>query len=212
MFNVNSKVKILIILVITVLGLSIGFAAFSSTLTISSTADIVPETGSFNVGLSKISGGLLAGNISPTINSNNSTANDINISNDNSSLLISGASVVFRNSGTVTYTFYAYNAGQYVAYLNSVVFNNVTGTNSFKRCEAISGTTQQQLTTACNSLSYQITIGSSTYTSTNANISNHELGIGDSETIVITITNNANEITNFSFEFGTIDITYGSID
>lgn len=47
--NRKSKLIILIALVVSVCAMSIGFAAFSATLTISSSATVIPDDGGFAV-------------------------------------------------------------------------------------------------------------------------------------------------------------------
>jgi hypothetical protein len=50
----NSKVIAIVALCIGVVGLSLGFAAFSNTLTISSSATVAPDASTFNVDFSAV--------------------------------------------------------------------------------------------------------------------------------------------------------------
>ena len=140
---------ILIMTLVSVLGLTIAFAAFSSTLTISSSANVTPELGEFKVVFSSKSDSLSTTGVTVT-KTGNATAGTPTIDNSGNPT-ISGISANFTSPGEkVEYTFYARNAGNYDAYLSSVVFNNIKGKTSFKECVAGTGTTSSLVSAACN--------------------------------------------------------------
>ena len=220
----STKAKILIISVIafTILVMSLGFAFFSGTLNIKPSADISPDATTFNVGLSTSSSEIIQGSVIPSViysedyfNNKMVSASTATISTRGEISTIENLGVTFTEPGqSVTYTFYAYNAGKYVAYLNSVAFNNVEDESSFKVCEPVSGTTSEDTIDACNSITVSVTIGSDTYTSQNMNINNHSLGIGASDTIVVTISySGENDLDGDVYvKYGSITLTYSSAD
>ena len=152
----------LVITLISVLGLSIVFAAFSSTLTVKSNATITPDSGEFKVVFSSSSTSLATTGVSIT-KTGNASAETPTINNDGNPS-ISGLKATFTSPGEkVEYTFYARNVGSYDAYLSSIVFDNIKGKTSFKECVAGTGTTSSLVASACNGIKVTIeyTSGSS---------------------------------------------------
>lgn len=219
----NYKILTIIILVIGVLGISIGFALFSSELLIKSKANVNPNASAFKVGFSTTSGSLVQGEVEPAITYTSSIYNDkmVNASNaliDNSTDVstIRNLSAVFTSPGqSVTYTFYAYNEGEYKAYLNSIKFNNATGESSPKVCIPKNGTSSSEAAQACNNITLSIKVGNDTYTSSNQDINLHTLNSKASEEVVVTISYaGEEELSNgdFTVKYGDISLTYSSID
>ena len=62
----GGKAIAIVALLIGVVGLTIGFAAFSNTLTISSSAEYNPDSNVFNVDFSSSSASVVDGNLAPT--------------------------------------------------------------------------------------------------------------------------------------------------
>ena len=62
-------------LLVAIIGLSIGFAAFTNTLTIRSTADVHPDSSNMRIVWSTSTSSATAGNISPSNSSYGGTAN-----------------------------------------------------------------------------------------------------------------------------------------
>ena len=231
----STKVIAIVALLIGVVGLTVGFAAMSSTLTISSSADVTPDENDFTVQFSTtantITGTTVEGSTSPS-NVANFTAEDATINNGTKSSTISGLEAHFTEPGqTVTYTFHAVNGGKYTAYLNNVVFGKATGAtgNEFKVCNAGENTTERTvnggsgLTGACAGINLKISIGTMsnlTPESTDLDaISNHSLApfgtAGNSEEIVVTITyaeGSERADGDFDVKFGDITLTYDAVD
>ena len=88
--NRSTQLIAIIALVVGIIGLSVGFASFSSVLSIKSSADVKPDKDSFTVVFSTEPG------------------------------------------QKAVYSFYAYNAGELTAYLNSIIYSNVVGQTSSK--------------------------------------------------------------------------------
>ncbi len=79
-YNKRNTTLILIITIVSVLGLSIAFAAFSSSLTVKSNATITPDSGNFKVVFSSKSDSLSTTNVSVT-KTENATAGTPTIDN-----------------------------------------------------------------------------------------------------------------------------------
>ena len=203
---------ILIMTLVSVLGLTIAFAAFSSTLTISSSANVTPESGEFKVVFSSKSDSLSTTGVTVT-KTGNATAGTPTIDNSGNPT-ISGISANFTSPGEkVEYTFYARNAGNYDAYLSSVVFNNIKGKTSFKECVAGTGTTSSLVASACNGIKVTTTVLSDVYTETTLNITGHTLKKSSSEVVKVTIEyTSGSSVADgpFRIDFGNIYLTYGS--
>lgn len=163
----------IIAVVVAVLGLSLGFAAFSNTLTIKSSAEVNPDESIFNVDFSKKSDSVDDSNITPVLNPtgvSGFTATDGVIDNsDSGNAVIKNLHAVFTKPGQkATYSFYTKNAGDLKAYLKSVTFSTVSGESTIKKCVAKSGggATQSLVDRACNGISLTVTVGSEDFTST----------------------------------------------
>lgn len=107
----NSKIVLLVLLVLVVVGTSIGFASFSKTFTIStSNATVAQATDPFATGL-----------YMTVADSNNGTVSDLG-GGTSKGVTWSGLTGTINDSTrTITYTAQMNNASTYIAYLNSVV-------------------------------------------------------------------------------------------
>ena len=203
---------ILIITLVSVLGLSIAFAAFSSSLTVKGNATITPDSGNFKVVFSSSSTSLSTTNVSVT-KTGNATASTPTIDNSENPT-IKNLSASFTAPGEkVEYIFYARNEGSYDAYLSSVVFNNIKGKTSFKECVAGDGATSSLVSAACNGIKVTTTVLSTSYTDTTLNITNHVLKKSNSEVVKVTIEyTSGSSVADgpFTINFGNVYLTYGS--
>ena len=141
------------------------------------------------------------------------------IYNDDEMPIIKDLTATFTGAGqSVSYIFYAYNAGAYDAYLTNIKFNNVDGESSSKVCTAIdsSSVTSSLLEATCNDINVSIDVGATTTVMGSTNdISGHILGRGIFEEIVVTISyaDNSNLADgDFKVEFGDIGLTYSTVD
>ena len=202
----------LVITLISVLVLSIVFAAFSITLTVKSNATITPDSGEFKVVFSSSSTSLATTGVSIT-KTGNASAETPTINNDGNPS-ISGLKATFTSPGEkIEYTFYARNVGSYDAYLSSIVFDNIKGKTSFKECIAGTGTTSSLVASACNGIKVTTTVLSTSYTDTTLNITNHVLKKNNSELVKVTIEyTSGSSVADgpFTIKFGKIYLTYGS--
>ena len=208
----NKQITTLAILLVAVVGLSIGFAAFSNILTISSSATVTPNASTFNVDFSSSATSVVTNSITPTVVG--ATAEAATIDNTGNPT-IKNLKANFTEPGqSVTYTFYAYNAGEYEAFLTNVKYINVEGEESNKVCTPATGTTAALVTAACDDIS--VTVKADTVTATGTQtVSGKSLAKGASHTITVTISyaeNGDRADGDFTVEFGNISLTYKPVD
>ena len=213
----NSKTLIFLALIVGVIGLSIGFAAFSGLLTIEEEAYVKPDNKFFKVNFSSSATALQTDSIEPTKSATTIEATPANINND-SIPTITGIRATFTEPGqSVTYNFHTYNSGKYQAFLKSVVFNNIENETLSKKCIPIAGSniTEDLLTKACNDIKVSIKVKDTLFNSSNNNITAHTLPINTSEPIELKLEyqNNNNFVDgDFKIELGSISLNYSSID
>ena len=176
----NQKLQI-IALIVAIVGLGIGFAAFSNTLTISQSATVTPDSGNFKVVFTKTSGTEDTGAIVPTKSVNTLTATNGTIDQTNK-LTLTNLGVTFTDPGQyVEYNLYVYNAGAYIAHLNSVTYRGT------KSCTPANNTVNY-VDQACQSISMTVKIGSTTtYSQTTQDITGQSLNPGASTPVKIRI-------------------------
>ena len=212
----SSRVIAVVALCVAVVGLSLGFAAFSNSLTISSDANVKPDASTFNVDFSSSESDLATDSIVPVKEPSNLVAGEATIDNSTNPT-VKGLSATFTKPGDkVTYTFYARNVGEYVAYLNSINFNNVLSGSTPKKCTAGEGTTDSLVQAACDDITLSVKVGSeSEVTGTNGSITGHTLAKNTSETIIVEIEYAAGGDRadgDFTVKFGDISLVYSSVD
>ena len=219
--NRNVKIIAIAALLVAVVGVSIGFAAFSRTLTITAGAAVTPSD-NFNVVFSKSSssvvttGGVDASSKTP----NDLTTTTATISNDAAGgPELSTLHATFTAPGqSATYTFYAYNNSSYDAYLTNIVF-----TPAATKCSAAQNSTVTTglMNSACNDVSIKITIGSGDANTTDVTatktVSSHTLAAGQAELVTVVLA--YNQVANqtladgaFDVDFGTIQLKYKTVD
>ena len=150
--NRKQKLLMIIALVVGIASLSIGFAAFATTLNISSSASVTPNSDAFSVKFSTSRDSLVTGSVIPSENQYN-----LNVSNgviiNSSSPIISGLSVTFTEPGqSVAFDVYVRNEGQYTAYLN-----NITSLGE-KTCQGEPGTNKELVQSACYDINRVINV------------------------------------------------------
>lgn len=204
----NKKI-ILIVLVLVVVGLSIGFAAFGSQLTINSSASVTMDGSTFKVGFSDSQSGLTGTTTTSTKVGTGVTAAEGKFENNN--LTISGLSASFTGPGqSVTWKAYAYNDGQFDAFLKSVTVGKITCV-----ADSESGTTQAYVDEAAKGISIKVSVGGDVYPTTNANITNSKLEIGKAKEVLITLEyadGSAIADGDFDVQIEPIQLNYSSVD
>ncbi len=217
----KARITAIVALVIGVLGLSLGFAAFSNTLTIKSSAEVTPDDSIFNVDFSSSSSAIATDPVVATLNPTGVTGfTATNATIDNSSdPVIQNLHATFTEPGQkATYTFYTRNIGALKAYLNNINFKNVTNGSTTKVCTAQTGTTQSLVDAACNGISIKLTLGSENFTTSTprasfATATAHDLEVNASETVTVEIsyaTGSSQADGDFDVSFGDIELIYAS--
>lgn len=214
----SSKVIAIVALLVAVVGLSVGFAAFSSTLTISSSANVTPNSDTFKVVFSSNDTTLTTEAVNGNVTGTGASATAATINNDTNPT-ISGLAATFTEPGQkVVYTFYAHNSGEYEAFLKSVTYANVKDAASSKVCTPGRDTTAALVTSACDAISVKVNVGTTSTTSTTsstADITNHKLAKAAFEPVTVTIeyaADGARADGDFSVAFGDVSLVYSSVD
>lgn len=213
----NGRTIALISLIVCVLGLAIGFAAYSGTVEIAHYPGLGPDKDSFMVEFSPIAGKPTSNipdeiyTIKPKVSSDKVKANAIIAKNSK----ISGFYAEFNSPGqSVEYKFYAYNSGKYDAFLNGIAFTNVFGYYSPKKCVSFNNDSTVQK--ACEGISISIKVGQEAKVkSSMANISNHLLPKKEAEEIIVTISYEKGSTvahSPFRVYFGDIYLAYSTVD
>ncbi len=209
----------IVAILLAVIGISLGFAAFSTSLKISSSATVQPED-TFRVEFSTKDGSLLEGAVTPTTSPEEDgiTASNATITNQGNQVKITGLHVVFTKPGqSATYTFYIANTGKYDAYLKEIIYANVSSESSKKTCtpkveSTLSSSSQQ----ACNGILLKVKVGENLEkTDTDSAITNHLLSKGKYEKIEVTISYEKEATMaddSFDVKFGDVTLTYKSTD
>ena len=213
--NRSGQFIALLALIVAIVGVSVGFAAFSSALSIQSSANVKPDQSTLNVDFSSSDTAVVTNAIKPTTTPTTVVATDATIDNSTDPV-IRNLSATFKEPGQkAVYTFYAYNAGELEAFLKSIVYENVSSETSNKVCTAGEGTTDALVQKACEGISLKVKVGTEAETSSGiASISNHSLGKAKSEEITVTL-EYASDATradgDFTVSFGDVTLNYSSV-
>lgn len=213
--NRSGQFIALLALIVAIVGVSVGFAAFSSALSIQSSANVKPDQNTLNVDFSSSATAVETNAIKPTTTPDTVVATDATIDNSTDPV-IRNLSATFKEPGQkAVYTFYAYNAGELEAFLKSIVYENVSSETSNKVCTAGEGTTDALVQKACKGISLKVKVGTEAETSSGiASISNHSLGKAKSEEITVTL-EYASDATradgDFTVSFGDVTLNYSSV-
>lgn len=197
----NRKI-ILIVLLIAVLALSIGFAAFTSKLRIQSGATVTPDPTAFKVVFSSSATSSIEGT---PIYGGKASGGTI----DKGATTISGLNANFTAPGQeATWTFYAFNDGEYNAFLNAVTVGTIS-------CIADEGTDPVKVTEASKGIKLKVSVGGKEYTSSDNAIDSHGLTKNTGEQVIVTLTYEEGSTTvdgNFDVIIGDITLEYNSAD
>ena len=197
------KKTILLVLLLVVVGLSIGFAAFSSNLTIRSSATVKPDASTFKVVFSASATESVGGSVVTDGNYASGGTFDANTTT------LEGLTATFTEPGQVaTWEIYSFNAGAYDGYLNTVTLGEIT-------CSAKTGTTDSMVQEAAKGIKLKVSAGDAIYDATTEGISGHILEQGKGEKIVVTLTYQAGSAIadgDFEVSIGDIKLGYDSVD
>ena len=211
--NKSYKMIAIIAILVGAIGVAVGYSAFSSTLKITSSAEVTPDSDKFSVVFSSSDQSVQTNNITPTLNKTVTgfSATAATIDNTTGDPTVSNLKATFTEPGqSATYSFYAYNAGEYIAYLKKIEFDGS------KTCTARQGTTQSLVTSACNGISLSVQVGSENATTSTVNsITSHGLAVDTAEAVTVVITyasESAIADGDFDVSFPDIKLTYKSVD
>ena len=206
--NRKQKILMIIALVASIASLSIGFAAFSTTLSISSNATVTADSANFGVKFSTSKDSLVVSEVTPSSKTTGISTTDGVIDNSGSPT-IKGLSATFTNPGQYAeYTFYARNEGEYTAYLNNI---NFLGN---KTCTAETGTTDSLVQSACSYITITATVAGTTYSETTP-ITGHSLATDSGEEIIVRLEYDSTGPSvdgPFSITFPNVALVYSTID
>ena len=214
--NKSSKGIAIVASLVAIIGLSIGFAAFTRDLTITTDTTTVNQKNSLSVvfssSLSTVATNDVVGSILPDPTPTGVSASNATINNgDGSAPNIRGFAATFTEPGqSVTYEFYVHNQSDYTAYLRNIAFNGS------KTCTAVGDTTQSTVDEACRGISLSIKVGSmNDAVKTTTSVSGHSLSNTTPEKITIVIDYDSDAKTangDFTVSFGSITLTYSTVD
>ena len=155
----ETKITTLVALIIGVVALTVGFAAFSRNLTIASSARYTTSETDLDVVFSVASDRVMTGDVNATT-TGGATGERFYIL-PNSQTSISDISVSFTAKGQkVEYSFYIYNNSNYTAYGKPLTMEKAlesSGTFAPIYCEAATGTNQTLVANACKDIKYTLT-------------------------------------------------------
>ena len=210
----NIKILSIIALIVAIAGMSLGFAAFSATLNISSSASVTPSSSNFSVGFYPSEIPTLDDGVITPATSGGATGNNVTLSP--ASTTISGLKANFTEPGqTIEYSFYVGNEGEYDAYLRAINFLNVSGKTSNKVCTPGTGTTASLVEATCEAITMTVEVNGTIATSTNTSISGNTLAKGAFAEVKVTISyaeNGARADGPFTVDFGGISLDYSTVD
>ena len=221
--NRNGYTLSIIALVVAVIGIAVGYSAFSTALRIESTATVTPSEETFKVVFSDSKNEITTNDITPVKSAETINATKAKINNA-SDPTISNLSAVFTEPGQeVSYTFYVHNVGQYNAFLKSIIYGNSSEGTSPKVCKAITsegGATNELVQSACEGVTLETKVGQDiTTTGSLTNITGKQLSKnntdGNNEVVTITIryASDAERADgDFTISFGDITLDYNSFD
>ena len=207
------KILSIIALVLAIAGMSLGFAAFSATLNISSSASVSPDSSDFSVRF--IDSSLMASEDFSGLVEPYATEGASGSSVYVNETYIDGLSVNFTGTGQrVSYEFWVANFGKYDAYLKEIRFLNVDGKESSKICTPVGDTTASLVSAACDDIHFDIYVNDA-YASTSTLFKNKILPINDAKNISFEIYySDEGDLSDgpFNVEFGDIEFIYSNID
>ena len=199
-------------LALVALGLSIGFAAFSNTLRISTKANVKPDEGTFNVDFLNENG--YEDVIVPEV-LGGASATDAVISNVGDPT-VEEINATFTAPGQkVVYEFFVSNSGEYDAYLNAITFANVPNSSMNKVCTGEFGTTQGLLDAACDDITIEVSVDNVVANSTVANIDDALLETATRKKVIVTLEYAAGGDRadgDFSVAFGDVSLLFSTVD
>ena len=229
----SSKIIAVIALLLGVITLSAGYAAFSNTLTIKPSAEVKTRGDLFNIDFSSSATAFESEDVPGIAEITNGatlsedqlpTARNAKIDNSGDPVITDLHAVFTAPGQKVTYKFAAANVGQIDGFLRKVEFKNVNGQSEKKICTAKPAADGENpasaasVADACEQISITVKVGTSDeLDDDNVDFKGHALTVGAFEAIIVTIEYADTEGVqpadgDFDVEFGDIMLTYESVD
>lgn len=214
--NNSYKLIEVLSLIVAVIGLTLGFAAYSTSVKVEN-LHVKPDKDTFVVKFSSSETSTESNRPIDGVASNGARAEVARIVSDNKTALAHLKARFTAPGQKVVYTLYAHNVGDYDAFLKTITFSNALGSSNFKSCRPYSADTSTSLVmAACEDISLKVEVGDSLVADGSvADISGHSLEVDDNEPIIITIEydpNGRRSDGEFEVEFGKVTLTYLSVD
>lgn len=204
----RTKVIAILALIVAVLGLSVGFSAYSKTLNIQNVqATVQGNENNFSVVFSTASDKASPGSVNGSINSGSGTVGSATLSGTTISNLT--ATFESASSGQIQYSFYVYNNGSIPAYITGITFGE-------KTCTGGPGTNSELVSSACSVISNPLVSVNGTFCSFTQKISNSKkIDPGTSIPIYVLLTDNTSYTSatvdgDFTVKYGDITLTFSS--
>lgn len=155
--NRQSRIVAILALCVSVVGLTLGFAAFSNTLTISSSATVSPDKEDFKIVFSANEDPNVEDYVVEPILSGGATADPITLINGETPAIPEINAVLTEPDQSVIYEIYAHNKGQYTAYWKELIISAVGDTGKTIVCTPAegSGATDSLVQQACSYINMQ---------------------------------------------------------
>lgn len=215
------KILSIIALVLAIAGMSLGFAAFSTTLNISSSASVTPNSDNFNI---IFCNSINIGDCNSYVNhfldykTVNGATNGGTIADVMGTYASDfGASFTTTNQ-SIIYQLYVQNIGEYDAYLRGISYTSLDNGN-YKKCTSATSdstkATDSLVQAACEGIKVTISIGGITYELGSTNISGHKLPIASTEEVIFKIEyENGAALADgpFNVEIADIKLDYSTVD
>ena len=166
------KTMTILILFMAVVGLTMGFLAFSTTLVVESGVDVMPDEADFKLVLygydySKSPNPEKFEELSTTVSDpfriiGAKSANQAKI--DNSLFSVSNLHAEFTGSGqSASYAFIVKNEGGCDAYLNEIRFNKIVNSAVKKQCVSTNGYTAEVIDKVCDNINLSVEVKGNEY-------------------------------------------------
>lgn len=217
----NRKVKIIIMitLMVAITAMSLGFAAFSATLNISSSASVTPSSDDFKLHLHNQTTHTsdLSSQIANIVGYNGAIAgtpakylptNDLSIHPFGGTFTAPGQYIELKA--------YIVNEGYYDAYLGDIIYNNVEGADSFVSCTipSDSDASQALVDAACDDFTVTVDIDGNLITKDEPYLYEYVLPQGEAASLMIRLIydENGDRVDGtFKVQFGNITIDFSTI-
>lgn len=221
----RSRIVAILALFVSIVGLTLGFAAFSNTLTISSSATVSPDSSDFNINAYGIENWttdyptydmFTSNSISKPRLEGSKSATTAKISDNGKAITISDLSVeMVEPNNDVIYSFLIKNEGEYTAYLDTTLFDEMYSSGVGGQCTPGKDATKELVDGACDYISMTSWLEGSDG-ATISSTGDYELAKGDY--IVLTIVIGYSDVDgvvradgDFSVAFDDMNLSFTSV-